>query len=59
MLQTDAETVIFSCITYRDRAHRDEVTAKVIADPRPEAMDCGMIDGKRMVWGGFGVIVQR
>lgn len=29
----DDEIVIFSFITYKDRAHRDEVNAKVMADP--------------------------
>ena len=51
---TDDEVVIFSFITYRDCAHRDEVNAKVMADPR---MDMDMakapFDAKRMIWGGF------
>lgn len=49
------EVVFFSWITYRDRAHRDEVNAKVIADPRmnwdlskPQPMN-----PQRMIWGGF------
>jgi len=28
------EVVIFSWITYKSRAHRDDVSAKVMADPR-------------------------
>lgn len=54
------ETVMFSWIRYRSRAHRDRVNAKVMKDPRlakmdPEAMP---FDAKRMVWGGFEVLVE-
>src|SRR3954449_12444624 len=50
------ETVIFSWITYKTRAHRDKVVAKVMKDERlaemmnPKAMP---FDGKRMIYGGF------
>ena len=55
------ETVVFSWIVYRSRAHRDRVNAKVMKDPRltemmdPKAMP---FDSKRMFWGGFKVIVD-
>lgn len=54
------EVVVFSFITYRSRAHRDRVNAKVMADPRianvgPEQMP---FDAKRMIWGGFESIVS-
>ena len=55
------ETVVFSWITYKSRAHRDRVNKKVMADPRlkdmmdPKAMP---FDGKRMIYGGFKVLVQ-
>jgi uncharacterized protein YbaA (DUF1428 family) len=51
---TEDEVVIFSFITYRDRAHRDEVNAKVMADPDLH-MDIAKMpfDGKRMIFGGF------
>jgi uncharacterized protein YbaA (DUF1428 family) len=55
------ETVVFSYITYKSRAHRDRVNAKVMKDPRlakmmdPKAMP---FDGKRMFWGGFKVLVD-
>ena len=53
----DDEVVIFSFATYRDRAHRDEVMAKVMEDMKmnPEDMP---FDGKRMIWGGFKTFVQ-
>lgn len=54
------ETVVFSWIEYKSRAHRDRVNAKVMKDPRL----AGMCDPKnppfdmaRMLVGGFSVIV--
>ena len=55
------ETVIFSYIVYKSRAHRDRVIAKVMKDPRlakmmnPKAMP---FDGKRMIYGGFKILVE-
>ena len=54
------ETVVFSWIVYKSRAHRDRVNAKVMADPRlADMMDPKKMpfDGKRMFWGGFKVFV--
>jgi uncharacterized protein YbaA (DUF1428 family) len=48
--------VIFSWIVYRSRADRDAVMAKVMADPRLER-DMPF-DGKRMIFGGFDVLLQ-
>lgn len=57
LLKAD-ETVIFSYITYENRAHRDAVVAAAMQDPgMTEAMQILDIDGKRLVWGGFEVIV--
>ncbi|MGE0596746.1 MAG: DUF1428 domain-containing protein [Hyphomonadaceae bacterium] len=53
-----SETVVFAWIVYRDRAHRDAVIKAVMADPRL-AMDKEMpFDMKRMLCGGFNVIVD-
>jgi len=55
------ETVVFSYIVYKSRAHRDRVNAKVMKDPRiqdmcdPKAMP---FDVKRMAYGGFKVLVD-
>jgi uncharacterized protein YbaA (DUF1428 family) len=55
------ETVVFSWIVFKSRAHRDRVNAKVMKDPRlanmmdPKALP---FDGKRMFWGGFKVLVD-
>ena len=55
------ETVIFSWIVFKSRAHRDRVNAKVMKDERlagssdPKAMP---FDVKRMIYGGFKVLVD-
>ena len=52
----DDEVVIFSWIVYRSRADRDAVMAKVMADPRLQG-DMPF-DGKRMIFGGFEMMIQ-
>jgi uncharacterized protein YbaA (DUF1428 family) len=55
------ETVIFSWITYKSRAQRDRVNAKVMADPRLKSMmDTKSLpfDAKRMIYGGFESLVK-
>jgi uncharacterized protein YbaA (DUF1428 family) len=54
------ETVVFSWIVYKSRAHRDRVNAKVMKDPRLTEMDPTDMpaDMKRMIYGGFEVIVD-
>ena len=55
------ETVVFAWIVFRSRAHRDQVNAKVMADPRlKDMMDPkdAPFDAKRMIYGGFEVIVD-
>jgi uncharacterized protein YbaA (DUF1428 family) len=53
------ETVVFSWITYKSRAHRDRVNTKVMKDPRFAKMPKTMpIDVKRMLYGGFKTIVE-
>ena len=55
------ETVLFSWIVFKSRAHRDQVNAKVIADPRlAEMMDGKMapFDAQRMIYGGFKALVR-
>lgn len=49
------ETVFVGIITYKSRAHRDEVNAKAMKDPRMAGMDPKSMpfDGKRMFFGGF------
>ena len=55
------ETVVFSWIVYRSRAHRDRVMDKVMKDKRIAAMMKRKdvpFDGKRMIFGGFKTIVE-
>jgi len=59
-LQED-EVVFFSWIVYESRARRDEVNDKVMKDPRmKDMMDSknSPFDGKRMIFGGFEVLVD-
>ena len=55
------ETVVFAWITYKSRAQRDRINAKVMADPRlksmmdPKAMP---FDPRRMIYGGFDALVK-
>jgi uncharacterized protein YbaA (DUF1428 family) len=55
------ETVVFSWILYKSRAHRDSVNKKVMADPRLAKMmnpKNPPFDHKRMNYGGFEVFVD-
>jgi len=55
------ETVLFSWIVYKSRAHRDQVNARVMADPRLDKLMNGKrapFDGKRMIYGGFKPLVR-
>ena len=56
------EMVFFSFITFRSKAHRNSVNAKVMKDPamsKPEWKDMVMpFDMKKMAYGGFKVLVQ-
>jgi uncharacterized protein YbaA (DUF1428 family) len=55
------ETVCFSWIVYKSRAHRDAVNRKVMSDPRlKDMMDPKKMpfDGKRMFWGGFKTLIN-
>lgn len=54
------ETVFFSWITYKSRAHRDQVNARVMKDPRIlriMKVKCPF-DVKRMAMGGFRMRVD-
>ena len=55
------ETVVFSWIVFKSRKDRDRVNAKVMADKRlAKMMDTKAMpfDGKRMIYGGFKVLVD-
>jgi uncharacterized protein YbaA (DUF1428 family) len=55
------ETVVFSWIVFKSRADRDRINAKVMKDPRLAEMMEGKdmpFDGKRMIYGGFEMLVE-
>ena len=54
------ETIVFSFIVFKSKAHRDRVNKKVLTDPRMASIDPAAmpIDGKRFGYGGFKVFVE-
>jgi len=55
------ETVVFSWIAYKSRAHRDKVNAKVMKDKRIAGMmdpKTWPFDGERMIYGGFNLLEE-
>jgi uncharacterized protein YbaA (DUF1428 family) len=59
VLLEDDETVVFAWIVYESREDRDRINEQVMKDPRLD-MDMAQMpmDGKRMFWGGFEVLVE-
>ena len=56
---TEDENVVFSWITWADKASRDSGMAKAMADPRMQPGAAPMpFDGKRMIFGGFEVLLE-
>jgi uncharacterized protein YbaA (DUF1428 family) len=56
---TEDETVVFSWVTYKNKASRDEIMAKVMADERLKAHMADMpFDAKRMIFGGFEAFLE-
>lgn len=57
----NSETVVFSWITFKSRAHRDKVNEKVMSDPRMTEgwdMENMPFDMSRMIYGGFKSLVS-
>ena len=52
------ENVVFSWIVWPSKAVRDEGNKKMMADPRMKMMDDMPFDGKRMIFGGFSVLLD-
>lgn len=54
------ETVIFSWLVWPSREVRDQAMAKVMVDPRLQPDVNPMpFDGKRLIYGGFEVVVDE
>ena len=52
------ETVVFSWIVWPSKAVRDEANPRLMEDPRMQNYEMPF-DGKRMIYGGFDVIVDK
>jgi len=53
------ETVVFSWIVWRSKEKRNEAMKKIMVDPRMQPDSVPMpFDGKRMIFGGFQIIVD-
>lgn len=54
----EGEAVVFSWITWPSKAVRDEGMAAFMKDPRLAALGEMPFDGKRMIFGGFHMVVD-
>ena len=52
------ETIVFSWIIWPSRAVRDEGAKRVMADPRMQPGNTMPFDGKRLIYGGFEMILE-
>jgi uncharacterized protein YbaA (DUF1428 family) len=52
------ETVVFSYIVFKSRAHRDRVNAMVMKEMEKMGDIAMTFDMKRMIYGGFKVLVE-
>lgn len=55
------EVVILSWVVFESREHRDQVNAKIMADPRIKELceaSSTIFDGKRMAYGGFKTLIH-
>ena len=54
----DGENVVFSWVEWPSKDARDEGMRRFMADERLKFMSDMPVDGKRMVWGGFSLLVD-
>lgn len=52
------ETVVFSWVVWPSKAARDEGNKKIMADPRMRSGPDMPFDGKRMIFGGFELLID-
>jgi uncharacterized protein YbaA (DUF1428 family) len=55
---TADETVVFSWIVWPSREVRNEASKKVMADPRMQHGPDMPFDGKRLIYGGFEMMLE-
>jgi uncharacterized protein YbaA (DUF1428 family) len=53
------ENVVFSWIVWPSKAVRDEGNKKLMTDPRMQPKPDMPFDGKRMIYGGFEVMLEN
>ena len=54
------EVFVFAWITWPSKLVRDSAWEKIMADPRTNEKDNPMpFDGKRMIYGGFQIIMEK
>lgn len=59
VMRKEDETVVFSWVTWPDKATRDAGWQKLVADPRMQPDVNPMpFDGTRLIYGGFEMIVR-
>ena len=56
--QEEGETVVFCWMSCPSKAARDEGWKKIMEDPRMKEQGEMPFDGKRMIYGGFAVLVE-
>jgi uncharacterized protein YbaA (DUF1428 family) len=52
------EAIVFSWIVWPSKAARDEGNRKVMQDPRMQPGPDMPFDGKRLIWGGFTLMLD-
>jgi uncharacterized protein YbaA (DUF1428 family) len=56
---TEGEKVVFSWVTWPDKASADKCMEALMSDPRMENMGEMPFDGQRMIYGGFEPLLHR
>jgi len=54
----DGESIVFSWIVWPSKEVRDEGNRKMTDDPRMKMTPDMPFDGKRLIWGGFAVLID-
>ena len=59
VMAKDGEVVVAGMMRFHDKAHQDQVMGVAMEDERMNALFQKMpIDGKRMIFGGFGIEIE-
>lgn len=58
VLRKEGEAVVFSWVEWPDKTTRDAGWAGLMADPRMQDQGEMAFDGQRLIYGGFGVILE-